>query len=562
MKSSRNRGGQNAPKGINWGVVGAYLLLGLLILGPAVGGGYILAFDMVFTPRMPPPSAINHLMPYTTLLWLLNSILPTWLLQKLLLLAILTGAGLGMHRLMPAPSTWAKYAAGLFYVINPFTYERLMAGQYLVLAGYALLPWLVAALLQMVRQPDWKNGLKLAAWLIAISVVSLHTMGFAIMLVLIAAGLGVWHWRQNKPRLARMAAAIGLALLVFVTASSYWLVPLVTHRSSQAALISGFDERHFLSFRTEGDPVIGVPGNVLALYGFWGEREGWYVSPKVAAPYWWVVGLALLALMAGGAIWGWRQKYRLILAFMLAALGLGWVLAQGIMGSPFAHFNHWLFDHLPFYRGYREPGKFVALVALAEALLLGLGVAAVHSWAVRRHPRSWLGQYGPGLLLMLPLLYTPNMAWGGAGQLRAVDYPRDWYNLNAQLANPASGGQVLFLPWHQYMYFDFADRVIANPAPRFFDRRTIAGDNPEIGLIERQTSSAQSEAIERSVVIAGADHTQAAERLARLDIEYVILSKTADYDRYAWLDKQPELQLVSDTATLKVFRNLKWRKAP
>ena len=53
--------------------------------------------------------------------------------------------------------------AGIFYMINPFTYDRLMAGQYNVLFGYALLPWFAGALLKFLREPDWKKSFALSA---------------------------------------------------------------------------------------------------------------------------------------------------------------------------------------------------------------------------------------------------------------------------------------------------------------------------------------------------------------------------------------------------------------
>jgi hypothetical protein len=101
------------------------------------------------------------------------------------------------------------------------------------------------------------------------------------------------------------------------------------------------------------------------------------------------------------------------------------------------------------------------------------------------------------------------------------------------------------------MRFGFADRLIANPASRFFDRTTIQGDNAEIGLIERQTSNATSEKIEKEIL--AEDRQEVSKKLKALGIKYVVLAKEADYKDYGWLDSQPGLGLVSDTATLKVY---------
>jgi hypothetical protein len=529
----------------------AYGGLGLAVLLPLFAPGYILTLDLVFVPHLAWPDGWGSATALlTAVLHLLNLIVPSQIIEKLLLLTILTLAGLGMHRLVPTKNQWAKYAAGGLYVLNPFTYSRLMSGQYLVLAGYALMPWFVGALLRFVRRPEWGSAWRLGAWTLAIGFVSLHYLGFAAITAVIAVGLAVWRDRRHPPRLRQLAGWSGGVAGGVLALNSFWLIPLLTHRSAQASLIAGFDERFFLSFRTAGDATFGQMLNTLGLYGFWGDRQGLYILPKEVLPWWWVVALVILGLAALGAWKRWRGN-RFGIGLMLGVLVVGWVLAQGIMGSPFAGLNHWLMNHMPWYRGYREPGKFIGLIALGVCYLFGLGVA----WLLERSSRwGWKAEWLPGLLVAIPLAYTPTMLWGAGGQLHAVNYPADWYALERRLGAEHSGGKVLFLPWHQYMYFGFAGRLIANPAPRFFDRPTVAGDNAQIGLIERQSSNPLSERIERDILSADTGRRDLGPRLRQLGFEYVVLAKEVDYRDYAWLDRSPDLHRVSDKGTLRVYR--------
>jgi len=39
-----------------------------------------------------------------------------------------------------------------------------------------------------------------------------------------------------------------------------------------------------------------------------------------------------------------------------------------------------------------------------------------------------------------------------------------------------------------------------------------------------------------------------------------VLAKTAEYSNYDWLDTTPGLTLVRDSATLRIYRNLKWSR--
>jgi hypothetical protein len=503
--------------------------------------------DMVFVPHLPVPLTLDSLLPLHLLLYLLSLLVTSPVVEKLILLAVLAGAGLGLHRLLPAKSEWARYAAGFLYMINPFTYGRLMAGQYLVLAGYALMPWFVTALVRFVRRPQPATAWRLAAWGAAIALTSLHYLGFAALAALIAVALQALALRRARAvrLLAVWAAAVAAGILVI---NAYWLLPLLLHRTPTAALIGSFDERYFLSFHTIADPTFGQMLNTLGLYGFWGDAQGQYLLPKAIFGYWWLLALIILALSVIGAYKYWKQ-YRFFITLMVILLISGFVLAQGIMGSPFAPLNHWLMTNAPFYRGYREPGKFIGLIALGVCGLFGLGT----DWLLNRAARTRLNpQWLPGLLVALPIAYTPLMLFGAAGQLRAVDYPADWYALNRTLKAEHSTGKVLFLPWHQYLTFPFTGRLIANPAPRFFARPTVAGDNAEIGLIYTQTPNPQSTFIEQQILTTG--RTDVAAKLRSRSFEYVVLAKAADYKDYAWLDSQPGLTRVSDTSTLRVYK--------
>jgi hypothetical protein len=522
----------------------SYGALALLILGPMLLPGYILTLDMVFMPKLNAALSLDNLLPYRAAMNALNLVLPGQIIQKLILLAIFALAGLGMHRLVPGKNEWAKYAAGMLYVINPFTYSRLMAGQYLVLAGYAMMPWFVGALLKFIREPGKGSALRLGLWTAGIGFVSLHYLGFAVLVALVAGAIALVRVRRDGAHMKRLlvwSAAIVAGLLLV---NSFWLVPALTGHSSQSQLIGNFDKRHALSFRTASDPQIGQLGNTIGLYGMWTDREGLYRLSK--GPVWRGLMIVIWAIAVVGVV-KYRRRYRLEIVLLGTVMVVALVLAQGIMGSPFAGLNGWLFDHVPFYRGYREPGKFIGLVALGLAYFFGLGVA----WILERTRGKKWGEYLPPLLMALPLLYTPTMLWGAGGQLRAVDYPADWYSLNRTLNAETGEGKVLFLPWHQYMYFQFAGRLIANPASRFFDRPVIQGDNAEIGLIERQSSNPTSSFIEDDIL--APDRTDVAARLRSRGIKYVVLAKEADYKKYAWLDSQPGIRLVSDSATLRVY---------
>ena len=111
----------------NWKVALFYSVVALVILGPLLGPGYILTLDMVFTPNLAMPEMITSSYLFHAGLHVLNLVIPSDIIEKMLLFTVLLLSGLGMHRLMrslrlpaaPASATaWAAYASGLLYMIQ------------------------------------------------------------------------------------------------------------------------------------------------------------------------------------------------------------------------------------------------------------------------------------------------------------------------------------------------------------------------------------------------------------------------------------------------------------
>src|SRR3546814_6013260 len=82
-------------------------LLGSLLLGPALGRGYVLSYDMVWVPDLAlrtdflgVDSALPRAVPSDAVVSVLDELVPGMLLQKLVLLMGLVAAGAGAARLV------------------------------------------------------------------------------------------------------------------------------------------------------------------------------------------------------------------------------------------------------------------------------------------------------------------------------------------------------------------------------------------------------------------------------------------------------------------------------
>jgi hypothetical protein len=512
-----------------------FAAISALILGPLWAPGYILTFDMSWTPHVRAPFAVfTHL-------------IPSWMLQKLLVFSILMLAAVGAYRLgrQAGLSGTPTYLAGLVYVMNPFIYTRFMAGQFLVLLGYALLPYVAAAVWRLLERPGLRTIVLAAAWATALSLASVHSIGLAA--VLSATLVVAWGWGRWR-ELRSVATWLAGAAMLWLIGNALWLGPLLVGNSSLSRQIASFDQAQAEAFATASGRV-GGPLNVAVLQGFWGDPIGRYVLPEATGLLFWLAAGLLLGLVGLGVARAWRRSDRLGLA--LAAAGfIGWVLAIGLASPPTAALTSWLMDYLPFYQGYREPQKWAALLALAYACLAAGGAA----WLLERlRPAA---REAAGLALMLvPLIGTPMMLWGFGGQLRSTDYPPGWYELDRQLRAENPSARTLMLPWHQYLPLDFAGRVVANPASGFFTVPVVSSANPELpGVPPGPDASGLTRRIEDGVLAHRFVDSAAAPRLAGLGIKRVVLLKQADWQTYDWLSRQPGLVLVRETPDYQLWR--------
>ncbi len=255
--------------------------LGLLALGPGLGRGFLLSYDMVFVPRLPFAAALPGLappraVPSDLVIAVLSRALPGDIVQKAVLLSIFVLACSGAAGLLDREPLLARLAAGVCYAWNPYVGERLIIGQWALLLGYAGLPWALRAVLapDLVSRRGWARlGLALLPAVIG---------GFAAMaitaLVLLPAVL-----------LGRSARRAAVALAALAAGSLPWLVPSLLH-----AVYA--DPAGVGAFAARADTPFGTLGSLLMLGGAWNAQT----VPRAYGGAWSALWLAVvIAALAG-----------------------------------------------------------------------------------------------------------------------------------------------------------------------------------------------------------------------------------------------------------------------
>lgn len=516
-----------------------YGFLALLILGPLLLPGYVLTLDMVFVPHPPMPAEVTNTYIYDVLLHFVSLIIPGDIVQKLFLVALFFAAGFGAHHLVAylyKNRALAAYTAGLFYVVNPFVYARFMAGQYLVLAGYALLPFFARALLVFLERPSLKTMWPALAWMLGISILSIHTIGLMALFAVVAIIVGVWRARDDRGHMLGIAKFGSLGVASFLLLSSYWLVPLALGQGTTATTIQKFDASDADAFATDGGMFY-----VAMLKGFWAEAQGLFRATDDILPLSGLMQLVVWGAIGIGVWHMWRRRPHEAGVFASVAL----IAATLAICQPLMN---WLAAHVPLFAGYREPHKFVALVALAFAVFLGFGT----QWLVQKVGGFWRAAVLGGLALVI-FWNTPTMVWAGNGQLSPRQYPADWYQANQKIKGQTA--TTLFLPWHLYMPFTFTGgRTIANPAKKFFEAPVLVSDNVEFAGVTSHAAGDRQK-IEKEILPDAPNRTDLGAQLAPLGIQYVLFAKESDATDYDYLAKQTDLQLVFDGPSIQLYEN-------
>jgi len=517
----------------------------LAVFGPLLRSGTVLFLDYGDYPVGPHPHLSGPLWglspgltsraPITALLVGLFQALdwgPVRLLPFLLVPFLVAWGFARLFARRPMPTL----AATLLYVVNPFMYDRMQAGQVYLVLGFALLP-LLASLLWPREPRSFARAIGaglLFAMLIALAPNFLFVAGLLVLVFTIGAA---------TRRDLRALLAAGITIGTTVLAGLYWIIPALTS-TGQLQRITRTDLR---LFRTASDPHVGLYGNIAGLYGFW--RQEWPPT-KLSLVGWPVFLLAILFVASVGLGSARRSpKLRPLVVTLGIAGVIGYFLALGDQG-PTAPVFLWMFDHVPEFRIMREPQKFLGLLALAYAFCFGLGLEALATETTRRRVNRAL----LALLFLLPAVYTFRTFWGFNGYVQPSHLPRSWAEADRVMGTGED--KTLALPWHLYARLDLAQgRVVANPMSSSFRREVIAGDNAEYGPLQTQGTSPRSRFLQ-FVVRNGWRIDRFGALIAPLDVKYVLLARHSDLKAYRWLYRQRDLRLIHRWPDLSLFENL------
>lgn len=330
--------------------IAVFLLISLVIMGKLFKAGYILALDMDYGPYTPKVLLDQYIFGlktnfglsgpvifaeslYSIIVYSGSFIAPAWFWQTLFLTAFLFLAGVGMYRLVPSSNSWAKYFAGLLYMVNPFFYVRYLAGHFYLLSSYALLPWAVKSFIRLMEEPSFKQALKVSLWLTLIAP-SWQTLVMAVGILFLFFVIKLLKKGDRRRLALHVAETAGLFGLFNVG----WVYSTVLGHSVTTEALSTVTHQDLSVFATSTNP--NMLFNVAGMYGFW--RPG-YDYPKDHLWGWQFLFLIILFLATSGWLMGQKGRGRIYVNVIALLIPVSIILATGVSEPHIGKFYLFLF---------------------------------------------------------------------------------------------------------------------------------------------------------------------------------------------------------------------------
>ncbi|WP_435198659.1 hypothetical protein [Janibacter sp. GS2] len=438
--------------GVVGGVVG--LVLGALVLGPALAPGYTLHYDLVFVPDLAlsprtlgTDGSVPRAVPNDLLVALGSLVLPGWLVQKLLLLTAFVLGGAGAGRL--ATTGVGAVAAATWWSWNPWVGERLGIGHWGYLLGFALLPWVLLAAAR-VRS----TGTGVPALVVTLTLAALGGSTPGVLATLVAVLVVLVPGGPRRPRARHLGIVLGVAVL----ANAAWWWPFLRVASRAA------DPGGASAFAAAADTPFGALGSLVLGGGLWNERT-WFLErtswPVASGALVAVLVLLVLALRRRE----WWQDPLSRGATLVGGVGLA-VAALGVVPGG-QDLLEGAITTLPGAGLLRDGQKFAAL----WVLLLAVATARV----VDRLRTDRLPPVLLAVAVLWPVATLPTLAWGHAGAWGSTAWPDEVETVSSRLA--ASGEPVAVFPWSTYRQYRWNDdRVLLDPWNRLLPQQVVADD--------------------------------------------------------------------------------------
>ncbi len=526
-----------------------YLILTLGIMLPLYRSGFVFLLDMVFVPKMDLSDfqimgMPSHL-PLLILVKLFSAIFSVQVTQKLILTLLWFLPPVFMFRLTKTylPLIWA-FVSGLIYMLNPWTYERFLSGQWYVLLGYAFFPLFIKLSINLLEIKTKKSFMQWLSLLVIYPMISIHWFYIAVWIFILTYLFYIFYQKRKIFTFRSLIKAGLVVVVVFSIINSYWLINFF-HSGNTYREISFND---FQAYPTAIDAKWGVYFNVLSLYGFWNHD---YKLTKDVFMFWWIPTILYLIFTVIGTVEAIKKRNIFLVLMAILFIPL-LVVSVGITGNS-GKIIEFLFHYLPGFKGFRETAKLISLLGFTYALLVPLAGKKIAEFTRTSLQNNFASKAIIVIFIAVPLFSVYTIFWGFFGRIKPADYPGSWYQADRMLVQNQKVNKVLFLPWYAYLRLPFANKVlVANPAKYFFESPVISGANIENLKLPAYGQTEIDNRI-KALVSGETSIDDEVNYLKQQGITHIILVDEEDRFKYTFLDRTDQLKKIFEQPDLIIY---------
>lgn len=370
-----------------------------------------------------------------------------------------------------------------------------------------------------------------------IAMMSMNHASFMIAWLLLVLIIVRHQWKILWSA-AIIATIVWLLNLNRILAGVLWVTTTVEQANT-------FSQANITEFMTRDHSWLGPVVTSMLWYGFWGEKTWSAYAPTRANPRRWIAGLVLLII----AWYGLTRRYRHDRCqtwFFFTVIVISLILGIGIASQVLEPSVQRLYDHVPWYRGLREPHKWVWLYMMCIIPLMLYGVSQGHK-LIKQYITPWQLAL---LIWVIAIARVPGVMNQMMLRYDTTDYPKTYAQARDFLSTSTWSWQWLQLPWHSYHRCQWTNKVISNTfTPYMYPVPVIVSDNIEIWQLYTNSSN------ERSRVIEWYLQSHDVADLSGYNIQGIIyLTQCADFNNYKRIETDPNLTLIKDLGDVKIFK--------
>ncbi|HTL85183.1 MAG TPA: hypothetical protein VL856_08380 [Acidimicrobiia bacterium] len=438
--------------------------IAVVVLRSLARSGYLVQLDTAFGPRAPQIHWSLYA-PVAALQSVSVHVLGGAATGRAYALIALALPGIGAAVLLRRLPWYAAATGIVLAELNPFVYERMVEGQWAVVAAAGFLLLWVSALEHARSKPQLRACIVLGVVGAAAVSVDNHAVG-----PLVALTVGAW-WAYRKCSGANRVVLVASATSFVLLAHGIVAFAVSQGRFSYTT-VSQFGPAAFSTFRANASSSITLFPRLFGLYGYWGERIGRFPAADARAAWW----LGAVVVLCGLAVLGAKRDRRRAWLLVVGLFGIAVSASTALPGG--ARLAGRVGDVIPLLAVFREPQKWSALWLVALVALVPAALTRSVAVGARRLPAPVIA------LVAVAAILLP----AGVSEIRntskivtPVRYPASWTAAADYMGRHVPHGeQVVVLPWHQFEVFDFIGRPTIDPSGVFFPGRLFASTDAEL----------------------------------------------------------------------------------